>query len=231
VQDTIFSIIGAGGKRFMVGDIKQSIYSFRSAEPSIFAAYRKRFPTVSSTEDAALSKDGNCVFMSNNFRCDSPVIHFTNLVCGYAFRGCPDTLGYEPEDDLICSKKPPREDYTPTPVKVVLLETPPRDEHVDDPDPQTALNPEAVWVADEIARLLREEKNAENKPLRAGDVAILMRSLTSAGEVVKALHAHGIQTSYAARDNLASHPDIHFNISHCPVVPLCSVLNSKYSLD
>lgn len=218
VQDAIFSLVGAGGKRFMVGDIKQSIYSFRSAEPSIFAAYRKRFPTVSSTEDAALSKDGNCVFMSNNFRCDGPVIHFTNLVCGYAFRGCPDTLGYEPEDDLICSKKPPREDYTPTSVKVVLLETPPRDEHVDDPDPQTALNPEAVWVADEIARLLREEKNAENKPLRAGDVAILMRSLTSAGEVVKALHAHGIQTSYAARDNLASHPDMIMMVNLLSVI-------------
>ncbi len=218
VQDLIFSIVGAGGKRFMVGDIKQSIYSFRGAEPSIFAEYRKRFPVVRSAEDEALSDGGNCVFMSDNFRCDRPVIRFTNAVCGYAFEGCPDTLGYQREDDLTCSKRPPREDYEPTPVRVVLLETPPRDEQTDDPDPQNALNPEAVWVADEIARLLRSEHRADGKPLTPGDIAILMRSTTMAGDVVKALRAHGIETSYAARDNLATHPDMTLMVNLLSVI-------------
>lgn len=235
VQDTIFSIVGAGGKRFMVGDIKQSVYSFRGAEPSIFADYRKKFPVVSSTADKALSTDGNCVFMSNNFRCDRPVISFTNLVCGYAFRGCPD-LQYKVEDDLICSKLPPHEGYEPTPVKVVLLETPPRGERTADPNAATALNPEAVWVADEIARLLREGKRADGKPLRAGDVAILMRSLNMAGDVVRALRAHGIETSYAARDNLANHPDTIMTVNLLSVidnprddVPLMGLLSTEGS--
>ena len=220
VQDVIFSIVGAGGKRFMVGDIKQSIYSFRGAEPSIFADYRKRFPVVRSTEDEALSEQGNCVFMSDNFRCDRSVIRFTNAVCGYAFEACPDTLGYQREDDLICSKQPPREDHEPAPVQVVLLETPPRDEQTDDPDPQSALNPEAVWIADEIARLLDSEHRADGKPLTPNDIAVLMRSTGMASDVVKALRAHGIETSFAARDNLAAHPDMTL------MVNLLSVINN-----
>ena len=218
VQDAIFSIVGAGGKRFMVGDIKQSIYSFRGAEPSIFSEYRKRFPVVHSTTDEALSEVGNCVFMSDNFRCDRPVIRFTNAVCSYAFEGCPDTLGYQREDDLICSKQPPRENYAPTPVQVVLLEMPPREEKTVDPDPKHALNPEAVWVADEIARLIRSEHRADGQPLRAGDMAILLRSTTMAGDIVKALRAHGIESSFEARDNLATHPDMTLMLNLLSVI-------------
>ncbi|MBO5898036.1 MAG: UvrD-helicase domain-containing protein, partial [Clostridia bacterium] len=77
VQDRIFALVGAGGKRFMVGDIKQSIYAFRGSDPSLFAGYRKAFPTVKTVDDAALSPNGNCIFMSENFRCDQTVIDAT----------------------------------------------------------------------------------------------------------------------------------------------------------
>ncbi|MBQ8719382.1 MAG: UvrD-helicase domain-containing protein, partial [Clostridia bacterium] len=105
VQDTIFSIIGAGGKRFMVGDIKQSIYAFRGAEPSIFADYRRRFSTV--TPDAPdTDGSGACLFMSENFRCDRSVIDLTNAVCGYTFEVCRESIAYTRADDLICGKQP-----------------------------------------------------------------------------------------------------------------------------
>lgn len=218
VQDVIFSIIGAGGKRFMVGDIKQSIYSFRGAEPSLFTAYRKRFPVVRSVDDQALSEDGSCVFMSDNFRCDRPIIRFTNAVCSYAFEGCPDTLGYRSEDDLICAKQPPREDYVPAPVQVVLLETPPTNEKTVDPDPKHALNSEAVWIAEEITRLIRSERRADGKPFRASDIAILIHSKNAAPDIIKALRAYGIETSFAARDNIAEHPDMMLMVNLLSVI-------------
>ena len=65
VQDLIFSTIGAGGKRFMVGDIKQSIYTFRGAEPTIFSNYREKFTPVEKVEDAPEdTSKGCCVFSS-----------------------------------------------------------------------------------------------------------------------------------------------------------------------
>ncbi len=234
VQDLIFSVVGSGGKRFMVGDIKQSIYSFRGAEPSIFADLRKKFPMVSSADTPPDESGGSCVFMSENFRCDRSIIDFTNAVCGYAFEACPDTLGYQPEDDLVCSKQPPREDYVSTPVSVVLLETPPRDQCKD--MPRDALNPEAVYISDEIARLLREELRADGSPIRPSDIAVLMRSLGMAGDVAKALHAHGIETSYAARDNLATHPNMTLMVNLLSVidnphddVPLMGLFSSPSS--
>ena len=74
LQDAIFRSI-SGNNRFMVGDVKQSIYAFRGADPSIFESYRSGFSrTAEGTEN------GRTIFLSDNFRCDEPVIRFTNLV-------------------------------------------------------------------------------------------------------------------------------------------------------
>jgi ATP-dependent helicase/nuclease subunit A len=78
VQDMIFRAISRDNNRFMVGDIKQSIYSFRGAEPSIFAGYKKTMPVL----DGENKNESDCfsIFMSENFRCDKNVVDFTNLV-------------------------------------------------------------------------------------------------------------------------------------------------------
>jgi hypothetical protein len=64
VQDLIFSAISRSDNRFMVGDIKQSIYSFRGAEPQVFAEYRTSFPAHDS--EAAKQSDRATIFMSEN---------------------------------------------------------------------------------------------------------------------------------------------------------------------
>lgn len=240
VQDCIFSTLGEGGKRFMVGDIKQSIYSFRGAEPSIFAGYRQKFTPIKEVEQVTC-EGGCCVFMSENFRCDRDIIHFTNTVCGYAFEVCTDSLGYQREDDLIYSKGPERPSH---PARLVLLETPAgstkhtaeEDEDESKNGKQKDLNPETAYVADEIARLMREETHIDGSPIRPRDIAILMRSTKPAGDMVKALHAHGIATSYAAADSLAHHPDMTLMVNLLSVidnprddVPLIGLLSSEES--
>ncbi len=60
--------------RFMVGDIKQSIYRFRGARPDIFKTYRNDFDDIDS--DSLRRK----IFMQDNFRCSESVIDFTNEI-------------------------------------------------------------------------------------------------------------------------------------------------------
>ncbi len=234
VQDRIFATIGMGGKRFMVGDIKQSIYTFRGAEPSIFTEYRKKFTPVEKVEDAPGDPGkGVCVFMSENFRCDRAIITFTNVVCDHTFRVCTESLDYQKADQLIYSKDEHRPHHK---VNVVLLETPPAAQRLPDPDPATAIRPEAVYIADEIARLIREETHINGAPIRAKDIAILLRGMGSAASISQALQAHGIRATFASESNQATSADTALLLNLLSVidnprddVPLTGLLTSEGS--
>jgi ATP-dependent helicase/nuclease subunit A len=72
-QDTILRALSREGKeanRFLVGDVKQSIYRFRLADPKIFQAYKKQW---SENQDA-----GKTIPLSHNFRSHEAVLDFVN---------------------------------------------------------------------------------------------------------------------------------------------------------
>ncbi len=202
LQDRIFSMIGRD-RRFMVGDIKQSIYGFRGSDPSIFSAYRRAMPL--HTDREADGKNGLCVFMSENFRCNLPVIEFANCICSFLFSACEDSVGYRPEDDLICSKRP--SDNEPSPVQVAVFDAPPRgvkaeNEEQGEEDGDGASN-EAVWVAAEISRLCREERLDNGEVITPSDIAILVRAKKHGEAFEKELRALNIPvTAELARDFL-----------------------------
>ena len=100
MQDATFRAIAGPRNRFLVGDIKQSIYRFRGAQPTVFAGYRKRFPPLGRSKRT----DGATIFMSNCFRCDENVIRFSNAVSGFLFSRNAESIGYSAEDDLVFSK-------------------------------------------------------------------------------------------------------------------------------
>ncbi len=175
LQDAIFSTVSSakvGLTRFMVGDVKQSIYAFRGAEPRIFEGYRESFKDIDK---------GKTIFLSNNFRCDANVIRFANLVSGCIFSNATGALPYYPEDDLVHSKLG---DEQGIPVKIALLEK-------DDEDTETSA--EAEYVAREIETLLREGRKNDGSPIKYSDIAILMRSAASSAEDFRRVfEAHGI---------------------------------------
>ena len=213
VQDTIFSAIARANNRFMVGDIKQSIYGFRGAEPQVFAEYRERFAPHGSA--AAEKASAETIFMSENFRCDRSVIDFTNLVCSYLFSFCADSIGYCSEDDLVFSKKPPHDGYVSPKVEVcVVLPQNQEDTAVDDENEDVATEHydkkqgEATYIAAEIERLIRHEKKADGSPITPGDIAVLSRTRAMSTYVAAALSARGIASSEAEEDRYFEDPDV-----------------------
>ena len=200
IQDRIFSLIGRD-RRFMVGDIKQSIYGFRGSDPSIFSSYRRKFPNYESKD--AETATGNSIFMSENFRCDKPVIDFANAVCSFLFSACEKTVGYREVDDLKHSKRPPEQppEGYPFPVEVALFEKP--DTKEGDEESEPCGTQEASWVAAELSRLLRTERLASGAPLSPSDVAILVRDRKHGIKITRALQALSIPVaSDAAADFL-----------------------------
>ena len=206
VQDAIFRSIARAGNRFMVGDIKQSIYGFRGAEPMLFAEYRRDFPPLKNSDGS----DNATIFMSDNFRCDKNVIDFTNTVCSTIFSACADSIGYTSEDDLRCSKEPPYKDYISQKVKIALI-TPPESVE-DDQEIETDSEARKVWdakyIANEILRLIREEKKADGTPIRPGDIAILFRAKSMIPAITAELENAGLLYSLADSDRYFENPDV-----------------------
>lgn len=234
VQDLIFRALSNGHNRFMVGDIKQSIYSFRGAEPSLFSGYRAEF----AQHDSAPEDDsGVTVFMSENFRCDRTVIDFVNPICSRMFRACGPSVGYTVGDDLRFAKKCP-EGYIPTPVSVVLISgddnsipegsSASSDEAEDSPDA-----PEMQYIAAEIRRLLSDETGSDGKPLTPGDIAVLCRAHSTCSAVATALKRLNIPVSCDSTEGYYTRPEVSLMISLLTVIdnpqrdiPLAAVLRS-----
>ncbi|HHW18443.1 MAG TPA: UvrD-helicase domain-containing protein [Firmicutes bacterium] len=80
VQEEILSIVSKPGNLFMVGDLKQSIYRFRLAEPGIFLGKLRRYSRVA--EDGKFGPDapGLLVELSRNFRSRREIIDAVNYV-------------------------------------------------------------------------------------------------------------------------------------------------------
>ncbi len=217
VQHTIFASIATERNRFMVGDIKQSIYGFRLAEPDIFAQMRRDFPPYEKGDGAPAST----IFMSENFRCDKSVIDFVNAVFDSLLGAAGESIGYSRQDRLCFSKLSP-EGYTPIPAVLAVFgrEKPAEDEDFDQENaPLSPGECEPRWVACEIARLLREERLADGSEIRARDVAILLRSTSARAHAYRdALAALGIPSVSEEKDRFFLNAEVSLAISLLNVI-------------
>ncbi len=73
-QEKLYQLLSNGHNMFMVGDIKQSIYGFRQADPSLFKIKYDNFPQDESNENNRL------LLLQENFRSREEVLGFTNDV-------------------------------------------------------------------------------------------------------------------------------------------------------
>lgn len=187
VQDDIFSAISSNSKRFMVGDVKQSIYGFRGSRPELFTGYRERYADGNS--DTAL-------FMSENFRSDSCVIDFANVVSQHIFKasGTP----FEEEDKLVSSKVGGNSDNK---CEVILVEAEGDDEN-------EVMPTEAECVAARISELIANEKLSSGEPVHPKDIAILLRSGVNADEFAHALTERGIPVSNSASEDFFDYGEV-----------------------
>ena len=209
VQDDIFRSIAAPSSRFMVGDIKQSIYSFRGAEPSVFASYRKAFPDING-EEAKNSPEAS-VFMSNNFRCDSTVISFANAVCSYVFSECRESMGYTSDDDLIHSKIVENRVCDEAAAELAVIVPDPLSGEEDEYDELVEANNhelEAKYIAKKIRELLKSGLKADGTKIMPHDIAVLSRTKSMCAYVRKALDEIGIDCSNDTDENYFENPDV-----------------------
>lgn len=223
VQDAIFSILTQQRQNcFMVGDVKQSIYQFRLADPSIFIDKYNRFPFASEAEPG----QGRKVILSKNFRSSGAVIKAVNDVFSTCMSPEVGGLVYGQEEMLY-------EGVPHVPLNDKEVELYGIDVKAD------TYTEEASFVAQRILQLLDGQhmiRDGEQlRPIVASDIAILLRSPNSVGwEYQYALMQNGIVCASGASVDLLQTEEIETLISllqtiHNPLVdiPLVAVLSSR----
>ncbi len=77
IQEEILSALSNGKNRFMVGDIKQSIYKFRQAMPEIFSKKYETYEKINDLENNTLNSK---IILAKNFRSRKEVLESINFI-------------------------------------------------------------------------------------------------------------------------------------------------------
>lgn len=202
IQDLIFRMVSNGKNLFIVGDPKQSIYRFRGAEPSIFSQYKQNLPRYPHKGEGMQK-----ILLSDNFRCDEPVIDFVNEIFRVMMdENAPESL-YGTEDHLRFSKGKQGE-KPPVLPEIVLVEKPEtEDEKRLTPEQKLVQDEsrEAAYIAGRILEILSREPEREPE-----DIAVICRTWDQIVLVRSALTTRGIPCTAGPEEDIKASPEFLF---------------------
>ena len=222
LQDSIFSVISRPGGRFMVGDIKQSIYAFRSADPTLFADYRDEWKPYAQGDN----ETANSIYLSTNFRSSPRILKTVNSVFTPLFT-VAGNINYRQEDELVIPNGADPSAFDGVKVAVVSKKTVASDESsASESEIISDLNREAEYVATQISRLTEMGE-------KLSDIAVLVRNRSSMQYLESAFREYGIPYDSASEVSFFSTPEVRFVLSVLNVIDnptrevhLASVLTS-----
>ncbi len=191
LQETIFSKISNGNNLFMVGDMKQSIYRFRSSDPEIF---KRKSDTYIKEKNAPNRK----IILSKNFRSRDIVLQSINSVFNGIMSEKVGEINYDKDQRLNCGdttyidKNIEFSNGYKSECIVILSKS-----EEDDDDDLTSAQLEARFIANKIKELkdnnflIRDKRKIKStdedgkviesdeiyyRPIQNKDIAILMSS-------------------------------------------------------
>jgi len=202
LQETILQLVKTGdeqdGNLFMVGDVKQSIYRFRLAEPKLFM---RKYSEYLETPDVT----GMRIDLNANFRSRKEVLNATNYVFAQIMG---ERVGEILYDDNASLKPAAPYDEKEIPVELVVMHPPEEEEVIEELEEiSNEANEleelkksqyEARFIIDRIRQMMEDgttvydTKTKTERPLKYSDIVILMRSMTWSTDLVEEFKLAGI---------------------------------------
>ncbi len=208
-QDSIFAALSKDNtNRFMVGDVKQSIYGFRKAMPEIFTSMRKEMADYDGVTYPAR------VDLSANYRSRKGVTDTVNFIFSQLMTEQTGGVDYDEREKLIPEAKYPESDEPCT--EVYLLET-------DEKDAQAAFA--ANYIRNAVENEMQISDGEKMRPARYGDFCILARDNKSAKTFSEVFRNARVPLIVDAGSNLLETPEVSFLVSLLKVIdnPLLDV--------
>ena len=187
VQEILLKSIARPGGRFMVGDMKQSIYRFRMADPGIFL---EKAASYSFREDAPERR----IDLHRNFRSRAMVLDAVNLIFRQVMRAQVGGVEYTTQEELRPGYLFPEEGAGFEDMEPELILVSPEDV----PDAQGNVQAEAAAVALRIQSLvgnlmLYDKEKDFSRPAEYRDITILLRTASGWAETFsRVLDEYGI---------------------------------------
>ncbi|WJY26066.1 helicase-exonuclease AddAB subunit AddA [Sporosarcina trichiuri] len=195
LQEAIIQFVKSGaeadGNLFMVGDVKQSIYRFRLAEPGLFLSKYGRF-----TEQAA--GEGLKIDLNANFRSRKEVLDATNFIFTQIMGRRVGEIEYDEAAELKYGARYPESDTAAHLTVLYSEEEEYGDETGEDLENLKNSQAEARYMAKTINRWMTEKHevsdafSGEKRPIRYSDIVVLMRSMTWSSEIADEFKRAGI---------------------------------------
>ncbi len=235
IQEAILQAVHGGKRVFLVGDVKQSIYRFRLADPTLF---------LNKAKASSLDKHASFrrISLQQNFRSSHSVVQAVNQVFSSVMREEVTEINYDREAMLVAGREPGDE----APVELHVL-TPNEDEPEGEESMEEApsrVEREAGKAAQIIRGLLTKEFfDKETKlvrPYTFRDIAVLLPKAKNTARVVAlSLQKEGIPVYSEADEEYFGLPEIATMMAVLQVldnpmqdIPLLTTLRSPcFALD
>lgn len=173
-QERMLELLSNGHNRFMVGDIKQSIYRFRQADPQIF---NQKFKTYQAD-----TTKGQLILLKENFRSSSEVIDATNGVFSHLMDEAVGDILYDETHFLVAGSDKQKEVYPEHQTQVLIYE---KSEYSSEDEADLSQG-EIDLVVKEIIRLHNEEGVSFN------EITLLVSSRTRNDELIRTFDSYNI---------------------------------------
>ena len=186
IQERMLELLSNGHNRFMVGDIKQSIYRFRQADPQIFNEKFQRY--------AQNPQEGKLILLKENFRSSSEVLSATNDVFERLMDQEVGEINYDSMHQLVFANSK----LTPNPdnkAEFLLYDKDDNGQEEEESQTETKLTGEMRLVIKEILKL-HQEKGVAFK-----EIALLTSSRSRNDQILLALSEYGIPVKTDGEQN------------------------------
>ncbi len=192
LQQEILDKISKHDNMFVVGDIKQSIYAFRQANPQHFL---EKLDYANLKKQNNKSKNDISVYLRENFRSKKQILDFANRIFSRIMTKQTASMDYDEKASLIAAGSSNNQTDNSQPLTELCIidddssknqKNQNEDTSPDDEYSATSAQRQAFLIAEHIKKmtdpanpLMITEKNTNIKrPVKYSDMVILMRSLS-----------------------------------------------------